>query len=419
VAGTLDGGSPPANAGGDLQPSFGGELSAVHGFATAGFEAVSQEFARNMTERGDIGAAFSAVVDGKVAVDLWGGLADRPRELAWRHDTIAGIYSGAKGFVAVCLLLLIERRQLHLDKPVSFYWPEFAANGKGRILVRDVVSHQAGLPGLTTPVTAEEATDGPRMARLLAGQPALEEPGARLRYHALTFGWLCGELIRRIDGRGVGRFFSEEVAAPLGLSAWIGLPEEHEERVAFLERGPGFGSHARTSGGTGADDRVAWSIWENPPRFSVEPLPANSRFWRAGEVPAGNGVASARSVARLYGCLARGGEIDDVRLLSPEIIDLGVTCLARGVEPLLDKPMAYGVGFQLQTDGAPFGPADIAFGHNGAGGSVHGAWPKLRTGFSYVTNTLREFDGIDPRSASLLRALNDCLMAGATGNNGL
>ncbi|HTE64495.1 MAG TPA: serine hydrolase domain-containing protein [Solirubrobacteraceae bacterium] len=383
------------------------------GFVLPGFEPVAEQFRRNFQERGEGGAAFAAVVDGRPAVDLWGGLADRERRRSWRRDTLAGLFSGTKGLVATCLLLLVERGALDLERPVHAYWPEFAAHGKSEILVRHLVSHHAGLPGLTTPVTPEEATDGVRMAGLLADQPAVWPPGTRLYYHAMTFGWLCGELVRRIDGRSVGRFFRDEVARPLGLGAWIGLPAEHDARVAVLERGAGFGTQRRDEDAARGGDPLAWSIWDNPSRFATDPLPANLRYWRAAEVPGSNGTASARSLARLYGCLARGGAIDSVRLLRPQTIELGATCLARGAEPYVEETMAFGVGFQLQTEAVRFGPVAVAFGHTGTGGSVHGAWPASKVGFSYLTSVLREARGADPRAVALLEALHDALRANA------
>lgn len=379
----------------------------VDGFVAPGFEAVAGAFRRNLRDRGEIGAAFAAVVDGQTVVDLWGGIADRGRQLPWRDDTLAGLFSGTKGLVATCLLRLIEQGALDLERPVHVYWPEFAAHGKRSILVRHLVSHHAGLPGLTTAVSPEEATDAAEMARLLADQPALCPPATRLYYHAMTFGWLCGELIRRIDGRSVGRFFREEIAGPLGLDAWIGLPVEHDDRVAVLERGIGFGVQSRDTDAADGGDPIAWSIWANPSRFGTDPLPANLRYWRAAEVPGSNGTAAARSLARLYGCLARGGEIDGVRLLRPQTVTLGATCLARGLEPYVNETMAFGVGFQLQTNAARFGPAAIAFGHTGTGGSVHGAWPQSKLGFSYLTNSLREARGADPRAVALLESLRD------------
>jgi CubicO group peptidase (beta-lactamase class C family) len=389
-----------------ISPSSALPLGLVHGFVAPGFEPVAEELERNLTERGDRGAAFAAYVDGRPVIDVWGGLADAEHEVPWRRDTIAGVFSGSKGLVAACLLLLIDRGALDLEAPVCAYWPEFAAHAKDGVLVRHLVSHQAGLPGLATPVTPVEAADDVRMAALLAAQPALRPPGTWLCYHAVTFGWLCGELIRRVDGRSVGHFFAEEVAGPLDLDAWIGLPAEQEPRVAMFERGAGFDV---LTGASREDDPIAWSIWDNPPRFSSDPLPANTRHWRAAEIPATNGVASARAMARLYGCLARGGELDGVRLLAPRTLELGTTCLGRGVGPFHGEPMAFSVGFGLQTEAMEYGPARVAFGHNGAGGSVHGAWPRSRVGFSYVPNVLCVTEGADPRSAALLRALDDAV----------
>jgi len=384
----------------------------VEGFVAPGFEPVAAAFHKNLMARGDTGAAFAAIVGGEPVADLWGGWAAVGRP--WQPDTVAGIFSGSKGLVAACLLLLLDRGRLDLERPIADYWPEFAAQGKEAIRVRHVVSHQAGLPGLLTPVTAAEATNDRRMAALVANQPAICPPGTRLHYHALTFGWLCGELIRRIDGRSVGQLFAEEIARPLGLDAWIGLPAEHDDRVALFRRDPSFGTRRSPVDGAGACQRLPWSIWENPPRFS-EPLPGNTREWRAAEVPASNGIGSARSLARLYACLARGGEIDGIRLLSPETVGLGRRLLARGQEPLLGRPFAFGIGFQLQDEGSPFGPAADGFGHPGAGGSVHGAWPGLRTGFSYVTSMLRDSEMADPRAEALLEALYASLMqAGVT-----
>ncbi len=378
---------------------------------TPGYERVVDAFRRNLEDRGDRGAAFAAYVDGRLVLDVWGGLARRDPPRPWRRDTLACVFSGSKGLVATCLLLALERGLLDLDEPVATYWPEFAQNGKGDILVRHVVSHQAGLPGVTTPVTVEQATDGKLMARLLAGQPAVHAPGSQLLYHAITFGWLCGELIRRVDGRSVGRVFDEDVARPLGLDAWIGLPAEHDGRVAEAMRGAGFGEQPRDRHTTPGS--MAWSIYANPPRFATDELPTNTRGWRAAEVPASNGIASARALARLYACLVAGGSLDGVQVLRPETIELGTACIVRAFEPLLDVPVGYGVGFALQTELGHFGPELTAFGHSGAGGSVHGAWPAYRTGFSYVTADLRESGIADARAAALTTTLHEAVRSSA------
>lgn len=382
-------------------------ISTAHGFLAPGYEQVGTAFQRNFSEQGEVGAAFAAYVDGELVVDLWGGIADRRSGREWERDTIVGIFSGSKGLTSICMLQLIERGQLDLQAPVCRYWPEFAAEGKENILVRDVLCHESGMPGLLTAVSIEEATDDRRMAALLAAQRPTTKPGDGPRYHAVTFGWLCGELLRRVDGRSLGRFLREEIADPLGLDVWIGLPDQYEPRVAYLERDATFQSRQSEVAGDRETDEAAWSVWCNPPRFEGDELAANQRIWHAAEIPATNGIVEVRSHARLYGCLARGGEIDGVRLLTPQTIESAAQCLARGTDPNQDdEPMAFGIGFALQTEQMPFGPVDDAFGCGGAGGSMHGAWPSLRTGFSYAPNLMMAHTDADPRSHSLLAALH-------------
>jgi CubicO group peptidase (beta-lactamase class C family) len=388
----------------------------IEGTVAPGFEGVAAAFERNFAEHGEVGAAFAAQVDGVPVVDLWGGVADRRRGLAWREDTLVPVFSGSKGLVATCVLMLVERGLLELDAPVCRYWPEFAAAGKQSVLVRDVVSHRAALPGLLTPVSLEEATDDVRMARLLAEQRPLADPGTGPRYHAVTFGWLCGELVRRVDGRSVGRFLREEIAEPLGLELWIGLPERYEPRVAVIERDVAFGDEQDGMVVAREVDEVAWSIWANPPRFTGREMAANMRAWHAAEVPATNGIVAARSLARLYACLARGGELDGVRLLLPQTLEQGRRRLSHGQDPYLGE-LAFATGFQVQTSELELGPEADAFGHTGAGGSTHGAWPRLRTGFSYAPNLLHSLDGVDPRGARLLAALHEATVAAPRNNH--
>jgi CubicO group peptidase (beta-lactamase class C family) len=381
---------------------FGVLTDGVDGHWEPGFEAVAEEFARNLRDRGDLGGAFSAVVDGALVVDIWGGIARRPHT-QWQPDTLTPIFSGSKGLVAICLLILIDRGQLDLSARVADYWPEFAQSGKETISVGEAVSHRAGIPGLTQPVTIEEAADSRRMAELLAVQPLLTAPGELHYYHALTYGWLCGELVRRIDGRTVGRFFDEEVAKPLQLEAWIGMPAAYELRVARVESDTSLADFKASQDIA----EIEWAIWRNPPRFADGNLAANLPLWHRSEIPGTSAVASARSVARLYGHLVGNHERHETTLISPVALATGTRCLARGRDVILDQPLAFGVGFQLQTDSHILGLPPDAFGHSGAGGSVHGAWPSLRTGFSYTTNKLATMRGADPRAAALLEALRD------------
>ncbi len=379
--------------------------SPVAGFVAPGFERVADAFAANFALHGDAGAAFAVVLDGQPVVDLWGGEA-APGE-PWCEDTLQLVFSCTKAWVAACMLILIERGQLALDDPVCRHWPEFAANGKQDITVAEVVSHTARLSVHREPVALEDVTDDQRMAELLARQAPFSDPRAAGAYHALTYGWLCGELIRRVSGRTVGRFFAEEIAEPLGLELWIGLPAEHEDRVSTLAYGPGWGSAWPVTDQQLARDELLRLARTNPVILPPgEPGPWNTRAFHAAEIPAGGGIGTARSIARLYGCLSRGGELDGVRILEPETIALGRRELSRFRESLLiDEPMAYGVGFQLQTERAKLGRVADAFGHGGAGGSMHGAWPTHRVGFSYAMNTMYDEVQDEPRSQGLLHAL--------------
>ncbi len=339
------------------------EQTDVHGYAAPGFEVVRDAFAANFDRRGEVGAAFAAYVDGEPVVDLWAGVADAATGAPWERDTLQLIFSGTKGVVATALLLLVERGQLALEEPVATYWPEFAQSGKQAITVGDVLSHQAGLPWLDADVTGEALLDDEALAALLARQAPLWPGDRRVSYHPLTYGWLCGELVRRVADTTVGA-----LAEPLGAEIWIGLPSEQEPRVSTLCVRDDFRALGETLSATPGARRYG-----NPPIFE-EPLLWNLPAVHAAEVPGANGIATARGMAALYGCLAGGGTL------------------------------AFGAGFELQTERSPFGPALDGYGHGGAGGSMHGAWPKHRVGFSYAMNQMRD-DSDDDRSRTLLAAL--------------
>jgi CubicO group peptidase (beta-lactamase class C family) len=370
---------------------------------------VAAEFERNFAERGELGAAFAATLDGELIVDLWGGVADRGRGRPWERDTLQVIFSGSKGLVAICVLLLIERRELQLDSRVADFWPEFAAAGKGQVTVAELVTHTARLPGFAAEVTAEDLVDDHMAAALLAAQPQFDDERAVRCYHPLTYGWLCGELIRRVDGRSIGSFFAEEIADPLGLEIYIGLPAELEDRVSRIELGESWGALPISAPEEIGDDELMRSVYANPPFLGREMFPWNRRGFHAAEIPGAGAIGTARSVARLY------GELDG--LLSPETLALGTTELERRVDGFApygeNVTSGFGVGFLLQNELMELGPPADAFGHGGAGGSSHGCWPTERVGFSYAMNLLRDdFPHGDPRPKSLLSALDDCV-AGA------
>jgi CubicO group peptidase (beta-lactamase class C family) len=383
----------------------------IHGREAPGFEGVRAAFEENFASRGEVGAAFAVTIDGQSVIDLWGGMADREAIEPWRNDTLAVIFSGTKGLAALCLLMLVDRGQLALEAPVRWYWPEFAAAGKENVTVAEVASHQARLPGVRIPLADADILDGARMAALLASQPQESDDRAAAVYHALTYGWLCGELVRRVDGRSIGQFFAEEVAGPLGLEAWIGLPSAQEERVAALYYAHDWGAASGWTEATFARDDLLRVVWNNPAIFPPGEIPWNRAERHQAEIAGAGGIATARSMARLYGCLARGGELDGVQLLSAEALEAGRREREKRWEPLLQEPQAFGVGFQLQTNRRVFGPAPDAFGHPGAGGSVHCAWPSERLGLSYIMNLMRDDSTTDPRAQSLLVALDEALHA--------
>jgi CubicO group peptidase (beta-lactamase class C family) len=372
----------------------------VEGTAAPGFEAVADELQRSLDEDAAGGAALAAVVDGQPVVDLWGGDADARRE-PWQRDTLQLVFSGTKGFVALCLLMLIDRGVLALEAPVSRYWPAFAAAGKERVTVGQVVSHTAGLPGLRGGFHAADLLDGGEMTERIAAEAPFWAPGSRLAYHALTFGWLADGLVRRVDGRSVGRFFADEVASPLELELWIGLPPELEPRVAELLPADDFGLTYLGEEPEPLLEAVYGDLWAHA-------FPWNEAAFHQAEIPAANAIGTARSIARLYGCVAQGGELDGVTLLSPEAVRLGRRELSRGVCAVTRRPYAYGVGLELQTELMALGPMTDAFGHTGSGGSRHGCWPSERVGFSYAINVPQP-EARDVRAQRLLAALGESL----------
>lgn len=371
---------------------------AAQGFVAPGFESIAEEFERNFTERSDVGAGFAAMHDGKMVVDLWGGEA--ARGAPWREDTLQIIYSGTKGLMAACVLKLIEQGKLDLHDKVAKYWPEFAQNGKSTVRVRHVVSHGAGLPGVVADLTERDWPDYEKIEDRLAAQPFAPDPDAFHSYHALTIGWIVGALIRRIDGRTLGQFFADEFARPLQLETWIGLPEEFEPRVGKMQLGEGMLPLTSEQ----LADPVFKSIWGNPPLFPNDDMAWNSRAIHAAEIGGAGGISNARSMARYYGCMALGGTLGGVTVLKPETVALGRQEISRFMDPYIAEAMAFGTVWALQTPQGRFGPAPDAFGHSGAGGSIHGAWPTERTGFSYTMNEMRA-DPQDKRSRYALQRL--------------
>ena len=369
----------------------------IDGYVAAGFAPVADAFRDNFVAHGEVGAAFCAYVEGRPVVDIWGGEADPRDGRAWSRDTLQTVFSGTKGLVAGCLLLLLDDGALEIDHPVSDYWPEFAAAGKSAITVGDVVSHRGGLPAIDVPLTVHDALDPVRMAVLLARQRPRRHGDGQVAYHPLTYGWLCDGLVRRVTGTSLADLFSRRIAQPLDLEAWIGISPSELDRVSQLCV-DSFAVAAPL-----VDREFGGLIYDNPPVWR-EPLVWNTEDYRLAQIPGAGGIASARAMARYYACLAEGGTLDGPRIWSPDVIRNARQPLSDGRDPYFDHACRYGVGFELQTASTMFlGPVREAFGHPGAGGSTHGAWPDTRVGFSYCMNLMRD-DG-DARGRRILRAL--------------
>jgi len=349
------------------------------------FAAVREAFADNFRKREESGAAVCVYVEGKPVVDLWGGFADAARTRPWEHNTIVSVASTTKGMVALCAHILTERGLLDLDAPVARYWPEFAQAGKEALPVRWLLSHRAGVPAIRKALTLQELYSWHDVVAALAETAPWWEPGTRHGYHALTFGHLVGEVMRRITGKGVGQFLHTEVTGPLGADFFIGVPEPQDARAAEVLPDPPPLPGDATLWETLLRDptSMAGRAFLNPPRT---PDVVNTRAWRAAEIPAGNGHTTARALARIYGALAAGGTLDGVHLLHPTTIHAAMAEESRGLDAVLSFPTRFGLGFMLSTPERPFGPNPHVFGHPGRGGSIGFADLDAGVGFGYVMN---------------------------------
>jgi len=373
-------------------------MGVVQGHCDARFAPIRDIFEKSFADGEELGAAIAFCLDGEMVVDLWGGHRDVARTKPWTRDTLVNTYSTTKGMTAICAHQLVERGLVDLDAPVAKYWPEFAAKDKDAIPVRWLLSHQAGLPAVRKPLTQDMLYDWNAMAAALAEQDPWWEPGTKHGYHALTFGHLVGEVIRRVSGRSVGAFFRDNVAGPLGADFHIGLAAEHDARCSEL-----FGSLAPPSPTPGGPvipgplgellrdmtdpTTMAGAAFNNPPGRNDR---VNTREWRAAEIPAANGHGTATALARIYGALARGGTLGGVRLLEPASIELARSEQAFGPDAVLGGlPMRFGLGFMLRQDFMPISPNANAFGHPGAGGSIGMADPDAKVGFGYVMNKMK------------------------------
>ena len=379
-------------------------MTRIEGYVAPGFEAAREAFAENFAREGDyqeVGASLAAFHEGRCVVDLWGGFADRARTRPFTRDTLANVWSSSKGVTATAVALCVERGLLRYEDKVARHWPEFAEAGKENVTLAQMMSHQAGLPGFAEPTTIEDQCDWSACVAKLARQAPAFEPGSATTYHAMTYGWLAGEVVRRASGRTIGRFISEEIAKPLKVSIFIGLPVAEEPRVAEM-----FAPKRAIDMSALPVPDAARMALANPQQDAEAP---NTRSWRAAEIPAANGQASALGLARLYAALAGDGTLEGTHLMQPQTIATLTAPATRSKRQdlLLGFADSWGMGMALNVPRI-YGPNPRAFGHSGWGGSFGCADPDANVSIGYVCNQMGpELIG-DPRTQGLCAAVLEC-----------
>jgi CubicO group peptidase (beta-lactamase class C family) len=380
------------------EPPIGGEVDPA-------FEAVRTAFGENFAWRGEVGASVCLVVDGVVVVDLWGGWRDAALERPWERDTLVNVFSVGKAVVALCVARLAGQGLLSFDDPVARAWPDFAAQGKSGITVRQLLSHQAGLPAVRAPLPPGSVFDWEGMCTTLAAQAPWWEPGTAHGYHVNTFGFLAGELVRRVTGATIGTLVRREVAGPLGADFFFGVPHHDLHRVAE------FIGMASPPDDLPADlddaQLMERDAYFNPPELSGAGV-VNQERWRRAELPSTNGHATARGIARIFELLVAGGSLAGVAVVAAGPLGEAVTEQVYGDDLILHRPSRFGIGFQLTQAERPLGPNPGSYGHFGAGGSLGFCDPVAGLAFGYAINTMGP-RWQNPRNRALIDACYDCL----------
>jgi CubicO group peptidase (beta-lactamase class C family) len=392
----------------------------IAGHADPAFARVREEFQRNFIERKEVGACLCVTIDGQTVIDLWGGIADKYTGRPWERDTLVLLWSCTKGAVALSAHLLHARGQLEYDRPVSHYWPQFAQAGKSTIPVRWILNHQAGLPAIRTRLKPGELYDWSRITGLLAAQEPYWQPGTRQGYHAQTFGHLLGEVIQRIAGQSLGDFFRTEIARPLDVDLYLGLPSQFEDRVAPIIRADPTPSGEALP----ISERVAA---QEPDSISAQAFLNSGRRSGARDydspqahqavLPSGGAIGNARALARMYMPLAQNAAAG-VRLLDPHTLaEMSAVSSATAIDAVLLIPTRFSLGYWKRIDNraGPPGAQDSvlipesAFGHPGMGGSIGFADAQARLSFGYVMNKQGRGVGLNDRAHSLIEATYECL----------
>ncbi len=375
-----------------------GPVAEIEGHVEGRFARVAETFARSLDTGADIGGSVAVFLEGEPVVDIWGGHQDPARTVSWERDTIVNVFSTTKTITTLCALLLADCGEIDLHAPVAKYWPEFAQAGKNEIELRHVLGHTAGMAGFEADMVVEDLADWERCTTLLAAQRPLWAPGTRSGYHALTQGYLIGEVVRRVTGLSLGQCLAQNVAEPLRADFHIRVPQAAEPRVAPLIPPPDEDVEAAEL------PEIARRALRNPP-LSREAT--HSRWWRAAEIPAANGHGNARSVGAIQSIVSCGGEARGIRLLSSNGVNVIFEEQSNGRDLVLGVPMRFGIGFGLASESMPIGPRSCQWG--GYGGSFVLNDLDARLTIAYVMNRLLPGLQGDLRGAAIIASARDSL----------
>jgi CubicO group peptidase (beta-lactamase class C family) len=378
-------------------------MSEIHGTCDERFEAVRSALARNLDSGEELGASLVLDIDGDIVIDVWGGFRDESRTVPWDEHTITNVWSTTKTVTSLAALMLVDRGQLDVDAPVARYWPEFGAAGKQDVLVRHVMSHASGVSGLDQPAVVEDLYDWERATSRMAAQAPWWEPGTASGYHALNYGHLVGEIVRRISGQGLKQFVAEEIAGPLGADFQIGAAESDWDRIADVVAPPPLDIDLAALG----LDSPAVKTFTGPAPAAED---ANTPGWRRADIGAANGHGNARSVARVMSAVARGGEVGGVRLLGPDTIDLIFRTQQNGIDLVVGVPLRFGIGYGLpRLDVLPYIPDEKICFWGGWGGSMIIMDVGRRMTISYMMNKMGAGVVGSDRSGEYCKAIYDAV----------
>jgi CubicO group peptidase (beta-lactamase class C family) len=385
----------------------GGRVVPLNGGYDRKFQNVVEAFRENYGKEDEVGSAVSVVVDGRTVVDVWGGWKESQRRHEWQPDTIVCMMSVAKGITGIAFNMLVDRGLIDVNAPIAKYWPEFAQNGKEKLPVRYALDHRAALPVVLDPMWPGAIFDRVATCNAIAAQAPLWEPGTTAAYHIHTQGFILGEIMRRVSGKTVGEFLRDEIAGPLGADYLLAnMSERDQARCAELI--PNMDAKLLAAREVDKDNLLGKAFTQMPAKTWAENM--NSRLWREGEIASGSAHGNARGVARIYGAVARGGEVDGVRLASRASIEAMIQEQHNQVEIMQQRPYRQALGILLNTPAAVFmGPNPRSFGHHGLGGSIGFGDPDARIGFSYCCNKMHSVGTNGPRAARLIEAVYSAL----------